>query len=111
MTPLPRAKETPNSTSGEGRSAKSGPALPSSAASVASADGRRDSIGGIRAIGSGLVIVVAGFLGVIVFPNLILTGTFFSSRDVRVLVATAVAVGWVVLMAWLLRRLQRQGLI
>lgn len=100
------ASEDRTSSVEEGRSATSGPAL-----SPVGAPERHDSIGWLRAIGTSLAIVVVAFAGAILGPNLILTGTVSLSRDVRVLLATGLALSFTCLMAWALRRLQARGLI
>lgn len=75
------------------------------------ADDRRDAIGWVRAIASGLVIAAVSFVGFALAPDLLLASSLSTSREVRVLAATGVTLTWVVVMAWVLRRLQRQGLI
>lgn len=65
----------------------------------------------LRAAASAVVIVGIGFVGAIVLPNLVLTSATSLSRDTRMLVASAVSIGVVILMAFILRKLQARGLI
>jgi hypothetical protein len=68
-------------------------------------------IGWLRAIGSGLAILIVG-LGLTLFgTDRLLTSLTGMERDTRVLVATGVFILIVVVAAWLLRRLQARGLI
>ncbi|MGZ4717356.1 MAG: hypothetical protein ACXWCB_11760, partial [Acidimicrobiales bacterium] len=76
-----------------------------------SPDERRRAIGWLRAIGSGLAILVVG-VGVGVYGAQFavekLTGL---DRDQRVWVATAITTLSVIVMAWALRRMQARGVI
>jgi hypothetical protein len=69
-------------------------------------------IGWLRAIGSGLAVLVVGFGLAVGVANWILTdGLGLKSRDERVWLASAVFFFVVVVAAWGLRRLQSRGLI
>jgi len=70
-------------------------------------------IGWLRAIASGLGILVIGFAVTIGVTNWLLTDGSLSSlsRDNRVWLAAALFLVAVVVMAWVLRRLQARGLI
>ena len=70
-------------------------------------------IGWLRAIASGLGILVVGFAVTIGVTNWLLTDGSLSSlsRDNRVWLAAALFLVCVVVMAWGLRRLQARGLI
>jgi len=68
-------------------------------------------IGWGRAIASGLLIVAVAFAGCVWLPNLIVTRFTGASPDTMADTALAIAVAWVLLLAWALRRLQARGLI
>ncbi len=70
-----------------------------------------DGIGWPRAVASGLAILIVGLGVALGGANLILTNMNSISRDTRVYLATALFLVTVVLMAWVLRRLQARGLI
>jgi hypothetical protein len=71
------------------------------------------AIGWLRAIGSGLAVLVVGFAVTIGLTNWLLTDGSLSSlsRDNRVWLAAALFLVAVAAMAWGLRRLQARGLI
>jgi hypothetical protein len=68
-------------------------------------------IGWLRAIGSGLVVLVVAFGATIGVTNWILTNVTSVSRDNRVWLASALFLLVVAVVAWSLRRLQSRGLI
>ena len=68
-------------------------------------------IGWIRAMLSGLAVLVVGILGTLDGANLILTKALGLTRDARQYLATALVLAVVVVMAWILRRLQARGLV
>jgi hypothetical protein len=70
-----------------------------------------DRIGWLRAVASGLAILIVGLVVALGGANLILTNLNSVSRDTRVYLATALFLVTVVVMAWVLRRLQARGLI
>jgi hypothetical protein len=72
---------------------------------------RRDRIGWLRAILSGVLILVVGLGLSVGVTNTMLTGLTGMSRDTVVLLATGVFLAVVVVMAWVLRRLQARGVI
>ena len=68
-------------------------------------------IGWLRAVATGLAILVVGFVATVGAANYILTNISGWSRDVKVWLATGVFLVVVCVMAWALRRLQARGLI
>ena len=68
------------------------------------------TIGWPRALLSGLAIVLVGFIAVVWVPDM-LVGMSSFTRDQRVLLAATVGVVAVLVMAWVLRRLQSRHLI
>ena len=68
-------------------------------------------IGWVRAIGTGLAIVVIGFAGAVFLPNLIVVQLGGVSSFIRSLLATALTVVVVIAMAWTLRRLQQRRIV
>ena len=72
---------------------------------------RRDGIGWLRGIGSGVAILVVGLLVSVGGANEILTNVSGMSRDTLAYLASAVFVIVLVVAAWVLRRLQSRGLI
>jgi len=75
-----------------------------------SLDRDEKQIGWIRAILSGLAILLVGF-GAIVASNAILTRALRLRRTPREWLATLLFLGVVIAMGWLLRRLQARKLI
>ena len=69
------------------------------------------SIGWIRAVLTGLIVLVVGLAASVGVANLILTRATGLSRNVREYVASVVFLAVVFLLAWALRRLQAHGLI
>ncbi len=63
-----------------------------------------------RALGSGLAIVIVGFLAVVYLPDMIV-GQSSGTRDQRVYLAAGLSVVAVIVLAWVLRRLQSRRLI
>ncbi len=72
---------------------------------------RRDDIGWLRGIATGVVILVVGLLVSVGGANEILTGVSGMSRDNLAYLASAVFVVVLLVAAWLLRRLQARGAI
>jgi hypothetical protein len=70
-----------------------------------------DHIGWPRAVASGLAILTVGLGVALGGTNLILTNLNSVSRDMRVYLATALFLATVVVVAWVLRRLQARRLI
>ena len=70
-----------------------------------------DRIGWPRAVASGLAILVVGLVVAVGGANLILTNLNSVGRDTRVYLASTVFLVTLVVMAWVLRRLQARGLI
>ena len=66
-------------------------------------------IGWPRAIGSGLAVVLLGFVAGVYAPNAIVTNLSGTSRDTRVYLATGLSLLTVIVLAWALRRLQARG--
>lgn len=78
---------------------------------VQSSEERRETIGWLRAIASGVVIAAAGVLGVVVLPNIVLTSGSSLSRDTRMVIASVVSIASVCVLAWAVARAQRRGTI
>lgn len=76
-----------------------------------SPDQRREAIGWPRAILTGLALLVVGIAVAVYGAQLAIENLTGLSRDQRVWVATAIVTVSVVLMAWVLRRLQARGVI
>ena len=72
---------------------------------------RREAIGWPRAIVTGLALLVVGIAVAVYGAQLAIENLTGLSRDQRVWVATAIVTASVVLMAWVLRRLQARGVI
>ena len=71
----------------------------------------REHIGWPRAVLSGLAILIVGFGVAVGGTNYILTNFNSVNRDTKVYLASTLFLVVVVLMAWVLRRLQARGLI
>ena len=69
------------------------------------------SIGWIRAVVTGAIVLVVGLAASVGVANVILTRATGLSRSDREYVASVVFVAVVFLLAWALRRLQAHGLI
>ena len=69
------------------------------------------SIGWIRAVLTGVIVLVVGLAASVGVANLILTKATGLSRNIREYVASVVFLAVVFLLAWALRRLQAHGLI
>lgn len=69
------------------------------------------SIGWIRAVLTGVIVLVVGLAASVGVANLILTRATGLSRSVREYMASLVFLAVVFLLAWALRRLQAHGLI
>jgi len=69
------------------------------------------SIGWIRAVITGVIVLVVGFAASVGLANLILTRATSLSRNAREYVASVVFLAVVFALAWALRRLQAHGLI
>jgi fumarate reductase subunit D len=69
------------------------------------------SIGWIRAVLTGVIVLVVGLAASVGVANLILTRATGLSRSDREYVASVVFLAVVFLLAWALRRLQAHGLI
>ena len=74
-------------------------------------DAAGTSIGWIRAVLSGVIVLVVGLTASVGVANLILTKATGLSRNIREYVASVVFLAVVFLLAWALRRLQAHGLI
>ena len=74
-------------------------------------DGDGDGIGWGRAILSGLAILVVGLAGTVIGANAILTKSLALTRAARVGLSTALFFVVIVVVAWVLRRLQDRKLI
>ena len=72
---------------------------------------RRDRIGWFRAILTGVGILVVGLGLTVGVTNTMLTRLTGMSRDTVVLLATGLFLVVVVVLAWVLRRLQARGVI
>jgi hypothetical protein len=72
---------------------------------------RREQIGWFRGIVTGLVITVVTLVVSVGSVNEILTQVTGVSRDTLTYLASAVFLFWVVVAAWVLRRLQSRGVI
>jgi nitrate/nitrite transporter NarK len=70
-----------------------------------------DGIGWGRAIASGLVILLVGFVGGVGGANLVLTKALGLSRNARQYIATVLFLVVVIVLAWALRWLQGRRLI
>jgi len=70
-----------------------------------------DDIGWVRAIVSGLVVLLVGFGGGLIGANAILTKALGLTRDARQWLATALFLVVVIVLAWALRWLQGRGWI
>lgn len=68
-------------------------------------------IGWARAIGSGLAILVVGFFATVYAADALVTNLSGVSRSTRQYVASAVFLVLVLVLAWVLRRLQARRLI
>jgi xanthine/uracil permease len=71
----------------------------------------RERIGWGRAILTGLATLVVGLAATVLVANLIMTKATGISRDTAGYLASAWFVVAVCLIAWILRRLQRRGLL
>ena len=83
-------------------------------ASVLQADDEastRDNIGWVRAVVSGIIVLLVGFGGGVLGANAILTKALGLTRDARQWLATALFLVVMVVLAWALRWLQGRGLI
>ena len=69
------------------------------------------TIGWIRAVLTGVIVLVVGLAASVGVANLILTKATGLSRNIREYVASVVFLAVVFLLAWALRRLQAHGLI
>ena len=69
------------------------------------------SISWIRAVLTGVIVLVVGLAASVGVANLILTKATGLSRSVREYMASVVFLAVVFLLAWALRRLQAHGLI
>jgi len=69
------------------------------------------SIGWVRAVLTGMIVLVVGLAASVGVANLILTKATGLSRSVREYVASLVFLAVVFVLAWALRRLQAHGLI
>lgn len=85
-----------------------GPAVPPARAAARSDDAE---IGWARAIASGLAILLVGFGGAVVGANRILTKALALRRTPREWLATGLFFLVVLVLAWVLRRLQDRKLI
>jgi membrane protein implicated in regulation of membrane protease activity len=74
-------------------------------------DGDGPDIGWGRAIGSGLAILVVGFVAAVYGVNSVATKLTGVSRSTRQYLASALFLVVVVALAWVLRRLQARRLI
>lgn len=72
---------------------------------------RGTSIGWIRAVFTGVIILTVGLAASVGLANLVLTKATSLSRSVREYLASVVFLAVVFLLAWGLRRLQAHGLI
>jgi membrane-bound metal-dependent hydrolase YbcI (DUF457 family) len=77
----------------------------------AGAEFDRASIGWVRAVLTGLGVLVIGLAASVGLANVILTKATAMSRNAREYVASLVFLAVVLLLAWALRRLQARGLI
>jgi hypothetical protein len=68
-------------------------------------------IGWVRAVLSALAIIVVGFLAAVVAPNRILTKALALRRTPREWLAVGLFFLVIIVMAWVLRRLQARKLI
>jgi hypothetical protein len=68
-------------------------------------------IGWLRALLSGVVVLIVGFGGAVVGSNAILTKSLALTRTAREWLATALFFAVVVVLAWALRRLQARKVI
>jgi len=68
-------------------------------------------IGWLRALLSGIVVLLVGFGGAVVGSNAILTKSLALTRTAREWLATALFFAVVVVLAWALRRLQARKVI
>jgi hypothetical protein len=68
-------------------------------------------IGWVRAILSGLAVLAVGFGGAVVGANAILTKSLALTRTAREWLAIALFLVVVIILAWVLRRLQAKRLI
>lgn len=75
------------------------------------ADIDRASIGWMRAVLTGLAVLVTGLVASVGVANAVLTKATGLSRSVREYIATVVFLAAVFGLAWVLRRLQARGLI
>jgi hypothetical protein len=71
----------------------------------------RGGIGWVRAILSGLAVLAVGFGGAVVGANAILTKSLALTRTAREWLAIALFLAVVIILAWVLRRLQAKRLI
>lgn len=77
----------------------------------AKSDDDRPDIGWLRAIGSGLAILVVGFFATVYAADALVTNLSGVGRSTRQYVASAVFLAALLVLAWLLRRLQARRLI
>jgi len=76
-----------------------------------SSDEHENDIGWLRAIATGLAVLVVGIGAAVIGGNRILTKALGVTRGGREALATALFLVVVVVLAWALRRLQARGLI
>jgi hypothetical protein len=71
----------------------------------------RGRVGWVRAILSGAAVLVVGFVATVLVANVIMTKATGISRDTAAYLASAWFVVALCVVAWILRRLQRRGLV
>ena len=81
------------------------------AASSAATTEADDGIGWLQAIGSGLAVLLVGFVGAVWGPSRILTKALGLTQDARKWLAVGLFVLTMIVLAWGLRKLQARGWI
>jgi hypothetical protein len=84
---------------------------PSPVPGTGSDDARGRDIGWLRAVVTGVAVLVVGIGAAVIGANRILTKALGVTRGGREALATALFLVVVVMLAWALRRLQARGLI
>jgi hypothetical protein len=98
-------------SSAEPPSSASATSPSSPAPSTGSGDEHESDIGWLRAIATGLAILVVGIGATAIGTNRIITKALAVTRGGREALATALFLVVVIVLAWALRRLQARGLI
>ena len=84
---------------------------PGNGSDLPAAVAEEPTIGWLRAIATALAVLIVGFFGAVVGANAILTKSLALTRTAREWLATALFLAVIIVLAVVLRLLQRRGLI